>query len=61
VLEDLGFVTCECAEADELGMILATNSDLVVLGLSVDGIEAGKILRTCARETSAAKCRHRAP
>src|ERR1700720_720621 len=45
VLEDLGFVTSECAKADELGTILETQlPDLVVLGLSVDGIEAGKIL-----------------
>src|SRR5258708_33416676 len=45
VLEDLGFVTSECAAADELGMILDTQvPDLIVLGLSVDGIEAGKIL-----------------
>jgi EAL domain-containing protein (putative c-di-GMP-specific phosphodiesterase class I)/CheY-like chemotaxis protein len=45
VLEDLGFVTCECAKADELGSILETQvPDLVVLGLSVDGIEAGKIM-----------------
>ena len=45
VLEDLGFVTSECAKADELGTILETqHPDLVVLGLSVDGIEAGKIL-----------------
>jgi EAL domain-containing protein (putative c-di-GMP-specific phosphodiesterase class I)/CheY-like chemotaxis protein len=50
VLEDLGFVTCECAEADELGMMLATQlPDLVVLGLSVDGIEAGKILENLVR------------
>src|SRR5258705_1145885 len=45
VLEDLGFVTSECAKADELGMILDTQlPDLIVLGLSVDGIEAGKFL-----------------
>jgi EAL domain-containing protein (putative c-di-GMP-specific phosphodiesterase class I)/CheY-like chemotaxis protein len=50
VLEDLGFVTCECAIADELGMILETQlPDLVVLGLSVDGIEAGKILENLVR------------
>src|SRR3979411_637638 len=50
VLEDLGFVTCECAKADELGMILETQlPDLVVLGLSVDGIEAGKILEVLVR------------
>src|ERR1700676_5500408 len=50
VLEDLGFVTSECAKADELGMILDTQlPDLVVLGLSVDGIEAGKILEVLVR------------
>src|SRR3981081_1345788 len=50
VLEDLGFVTSECAKADELGTILETQlPDLIVLGLSVDGIEAGKILEILVR------------
>jgi EAL domain-containing protein (putative c-di-GMP-specific phosphodiesterase class I)/CheY-like chemotaxis protein len=50
VLEDLGFVTSECAKADELGAILETElPDLIVLGVSVDGIEAGKILETLVR------------
>ena len=50
VLEDLGFVTCECAKADEMEIILETQlPDLVVLGLSVDGIEAGKILENLVR------------
>src|SRR5437879_13414181 len=50
VLEDLGFVTSECAKADELGMILETQlPDLIVLGLSVDGIEAGRILEIFVR------------
>src|ERR1700694_2824791 len=50
VLEDLGFVTSECAKADELGTILETQlPDLIVLGLSVDGIEAGKILEVLVR------------
>src|ERR1700687_3694327 len=50
VLEDLGFVTSECAKADELGMILDTQLPyLIVLGLSVDGIEAGKILEVLVR------------
>src|SRR6202790_3690241 len=50
ILEDLGFVTSECAKADELGTILETqHPDLVVLGLSVDGIEAGKILEVLVR------------
>ena len=47
VLEDLGFVTCECAKADELRAILKNQlPDLIVLGLSADGIEPGRILET---------------
>jgi EAL domain-containing protein (putative c-di-GMP-specific phosphodiesterase class I)/CheY-like chemotaxis protein len=50
VLQDLGFVTSECAKADELGTILETQlPDLIVLGLSADGIEAGKILEVLVR------------
>lgn len=50
ILEDLGFVTCECAKADELGEILATQlPDIIVLGISVDGNEAGKLLETLVR------------
>jgi EAL domain-containing protein (putative c-di-GMP-specific phosphodiesterase class I)/CheY-like chemotaxis protein len=56
VLEDLGFVTSECAKADELGMILETQlPDLIVLGLSVDGIEAGKILEVLVRRKFSGK------
>jgi hypothetical protein len=48
-LEDLGFVTSECAEAGDLGAILDTQfPDLVVLGSSADGIEAGRILEMLA-------------
>ena len=44
VLEDLGFVTSECAKADELQAMLATDlPDLILLGIAVDGIEPGKI------------------
>jgi DNA-binding response OmpR family regulator len=51
ILEDLGFVTSECAKADELGTILDTQvPDLIVLGLSGDGIEAGKILEILVRQ-----------
>jgi EAL domain-containing protein (putative c-di-GMP-specific phosphodiesterase class I)/CheY-like chemotaxis protein len=51
VLEDLGFVTSECAKADELAAILETQlPDLIVLGLSVDGIEAGRILEILVRQ-----------
>jgi EAL domain-containing protein (putative c-di-GMP-specific phosphodiesterase class I)/CheY-like chemotaxis protein len=50
VLEDLGFATSECAKSDELGAVLeAQLPDLIVLGVSVDGIEAGKILETLVR------------
>jgi EAL domain-containing protein (putative c-di-GMP-specific phosphodiesterase class I)/CheY-like chemotaxis protein len=50
VLEDLGFVTSECAKAEELGGILETQlPDLIVLGVSVDGNEAGKFLETLVR------------
>lgn len=50
ILEDLGFTTSECAKADELGVILETQlPDLIILGLSVDGIQAGKILEVLVR------------
>ena len=50
ILEDLGFVTSECAKHDDPGAILDTQlPDLIVLGLSVDGIEAGKILEVLVR------------
>jgi EAL domain-containing protein (putative c-di-GMP-specific phosphodiesterase class I)/CheY-like chemotaxis protein len=50
VLEDLGFVTSECAKADQLGAILESQlPDLIVLGVSVDGIEAGKLLEILVR------------
>ncbi len=51
VLEDLGFVTCECASADELQGVLATElPDVILLGLAVDGIEPGRCLETLVRE-----------
>jgi EAL domain-containing protein (putative c-di-GMP-specific phosphodiesterase class I)/CheY-like chemotaxis protein len=51
ILEDLGFVTSECARHDDLRMILETQlPDLVVIGLSVDGIEAGRILEILVRQ-----------
>ena len=56
VLEDLGFVTCECAHADELqGVLAAELPDLVVLGLNVDGIEPGRCLETLVREEYSGK------
>jgi EAL domain-containing protein (putative c-di-GMP-specific phosphodiesterase class I) len=56
ILEDLGFVTSDCAQADELGTILDTRlPDIVVLGVSVDGIEAGKILEVLVRRQFSGK------
>src|SRR4051794_29766376 len=56
ILEDLGFVTSQCAKADELEEILATQfPDLIVIGVSVDGIEAGKILEILVRQEFSGK------
>src|SRR5438309_10096715 len=51
VLEDLGFVTSECASADELRAMLATDlPDLILLGIAADGIEPGHFLETLVRD-----------
>ena len=51
VLEDLGFVTSECASADELQSVLTNElPDLVLLGIADDGIEPGTFLETLVRE-----------
>ncbi len=51
VLEDLGFVTSECASADELQTVLASElPDLILLGIAADGIEPGTFLQTLVRE-----------
>jgi EAL domain-containing protein (putative c-di-GMP-specific phosphodiesterase class I)/CheY-like chemotaxis protein len=51
VLEDLGFVTSECAGADELQAMLATElPDLILLGIAADGIEPGRFLEILVRE-----------
>ena len=48
-LEELGFVTFECAEATDLKQVLETQTpDLVVLGLSAEGTEAQAILELLA-------------
>jgi EAL domain-containing protein (putative c-di-GMP-specific phosphodiesterase class I) len=48
-LEELGFVTCECAQLSDLGAVLdAQRSDLVVLGLSAGGLEASEMLKMLA-------------
>ncbi|KWV60225.1 diguanylate phosphodiesterase [Bradyrhizobium macuxiense] len=50
-LDDLGFITSECGQADELDAVLdAERPDLLVLGVSVDGIEVSKILETLVRK-----------
>jgi EAL domain-containing protein (putative c-di-GMP-specific phosphodiesterase class I) len=47
--EDLGFITFECPRAADLKPLLdAQIFNLVVLGLSAGGIEAGKVLETLA-------------
>lgn len=51
VLEDLGFVTSECASADELQAVLAGElPDLILLGIAADGIEPGRFLEILVRE-----------
>lgn len=56
VLEDLGFVTSECASADELQTVLATGlPDLILLGVAADGIEPGRFLEILVREAFAGK------
>jgi EAL domain-containing protein (putative c-di-GMP-specific phosphodiesterase class I)/CheY-like chemotaxis protein len=48
-LEELGFVPCECAQAGDLTSILKEKlPDLIVIGLSAGGIEAGEVLRKLA-------------
>ena len=55
-LEDLGFITSECGQASELAGILdAQQPDLVVLGVSFDGIEIGKILEILVRKNFSGK------
>lgn len=46
-LEELGFITSECAAASDLPAILKLQvPDLIVLGLPADGVEAGLMLKT---------------
>lgn len=56
VLEDLGFVTSECASSDELQAVLNTElPDLILLGVAADGIEPGRFLEILVREGFAGK------
>jgi EAL domain-containing protein (putative c-di-GMP-specific phosphodiesterase class I)/CheY-like chemotaxis protein len=53
-LEDLGFITSECAHARDLASALDTQRpDLVVLGVSVNGVEIGEILEVLVRKSFA--------
>lgn len=48
-LDELGFITGECASAAELPSLLEQQlPDLVVLGIPNDGVEVGNILQTLA-------------
>ena len=48
-LEELGFITAESSSSSDLGPILDFEApDLVVLGLSADGVEVGKNLKVLA-------------
>jgi EAL domain-containing protein (putative c-di-GMP-specific phosphodiesterase class I)/CheY-like chemotaxis protein len=48
ILEELGFVSSECASPGELTAVLDTAPDIIVLGMSGNGIEIDKILRILA-------------
>jgi EAL domain-containing protein (putative c-di-GMP-specific phosphodiesterase class I) len=48
-LENLGFVTCECARVGELVLVLEVHHpDLILIGLSIEETEAEEILRLLA-------------
>jgi|SRR5882724_2271392 len=56
VLEDLGFITSDCAHAGDLaGVLDAQQPDLLVLGVSANGIEVGAILETLVRKNYTGK------
>jgi EAL domain-containing protein (putative c-di-GMP-specific phosphodiesterase class I)/CheY-like chemotaxis protein len=48
ILEELGFISSECANPAELTAVLETAPDIIVLGMSGDGIQIDKILWTLA-------------
>ena len=56
VLQDLGFVTSECASADELSVTLEADlPDLIVLGIAADGVEPERFLETLVRQEFSGK------
>src|SRR5882757_3645005 len=55
-LEDLGFITGECGNAGELSGILDLQQpDLLVLGVSFDGVEVGNILEILVKKNFSGK------
>jgi EAL domain-containing protein (putative c-di-GMP-specific phosphodiesterase class I)/CheY-like chemotaxis protein len=55
-LEDIGFITCQCAQPSELVAVLdAQLPDLIVIGLSTWKLEAGEMLQTLATNGFAGK------
>jgi EAL domain-containing protein (putative c-di-GMP-specific phosphodiesterase class I)/CheY-like chemotaxis protein len=55
-LEELGFLTCECADIDAVTVALGQQQpDLVVIGLSAGGVEAAEILRRLAENNFGGK------
>jgi EAL domain-containing protein (putative c-di-GMP-specific phosphodiesterase class I)/CheY-like chemotaxis protein len=55
-LEDLGFITGECGSAGELAGILDLQQpDLIVLGVSFDGVEVGNILEILVKKNFSGK------
>jgi EAL domain-containing protein (putative c-di-GMP-specific phosphodiesterase class I) len=50
-LEELGFIVCRCASAEQLGEALGTYyPDLVIFGLSAGGLEASRALEIAAAQ-----------
>ena len=55
-LEDLGFVTSECAQASDLAGVLDIHQpDLLVLSVCANGVEPGDILETVVRKNFTGK------
>jgi EAL domain-containing protein (putative c-di-GMP-specific phosphodiesterase class I)/CheY-like chemotaxis protein len=56
IIEDLGLVATECANADELKTTFENQlPDLIVFGVSTDGIEAGDVLQLLVRRKFSGK------
>ena len=45
-LEEVGFITCECAHVGEIDAVLDSQlPDLIILGFSAGGVETGRMLK----------------